>query len=500
MADSTRSRKQFWEHSSTPIYILIAVTLVFACISHVDSFSRDDDKGAVNCSRSRTCTKCAERPLCSWSLERQTCVDMTQKPELLMVNVRGHCPRLTAIDTFAYKTLLPFTYRVKISNDVSGFVKYLAKTNVTCTLKGVRFNGTVNEDADTIDCAAISNEHLGFGNQRLMIYHYSVEFDGVPLRFDDGVNNYFTVYNTHFCKVDYRAKDCVACSWESARNAFFYKRCSAGNACTGLFEYYDRQNTTAEGVRTSGGRNDDDYDDDDAPAAEQPADGLYEPPADACGPDMTIESVEPLTAPWSGGTTLVITVKSHELLAEGRKATVTVAGRDCVYPKTVNGETITCTVGPPKPEDLAAGPVRVVYGPLRLTSDQTLRFIYPEPTALSPACGPVSGGTLLRIAGRFMDAGSTVTVSVGPANVPCELLARREDHALCLTGPADGPSAGSVTVVFDKSLRRTVGANDVIAQFVYAGDPVLDARQPFAGIASGGTYVPVRGRHLQLRI
>jgi len=146
--------------------------------------------------------------------------------------------------------------------------------------------------------------------------------------------------------------------------------------------------------------------------------------------------------------------------------------------------------------------VHVEYGPLQLTSSQTFQFVYPEPTALSPTCGPVSGGTLLHITGHSLDAGSTATVSVGPSNVPCELVARYEDRVLCVTGPADQPAAGAVTMVFDKFLRRKVGVNSTTAppfkpvQFVYAGDPVLDANQPFSGIASGGTYIPVRGRHL----
>jgi len=394
------------------------------------------------------------------------------------VNIRAHCPQLTAVDAFSYDTLLPFAYRVRVSNDQSGFVRYLAKTNVACSVMGTTYNGTVNEDEDTIECAAVDSDRLGFDKQRrrLAVYRYGVEFDGVPLRVDDGADNYFTVYNAQYCDgVARKTEGCVACFWHHRTSMMtsYYKRCSARNQCTGLFEYYDR---------TSGGERNDD---DDSAAAE--------PPAGAC-PEMTVRSVEPLTAPWSGGTTLVISVGNHELLAESRKVTVTVAGRDCVYPQTVNGQTITCTVGPPKPEDSPSGPVRVAYGPLRLTSAHEFRFLYPKPTALSPACGPVSGGTLLRIAGRSMDAGSTVTVSVGPADVPCEVLTRSEDHVLCATGPsADGrPVAGDVTVVFDKLLRRTVQSG----RFAYAGDPTLSAQQPFAGIASGGTYLPVRGRHL----
>lgn len=99
-------------------------------------------------------------------------------------------------------------------------------------------------------------------------------------------------------------------------------------------------------------------------------------------------------------------------------------GRNCVYPKTINGETISCKVEPPKSNDLVKSLVHVTYAPLRLTSAQTFQFVYPELTSLSPACDPVSSRTLLHnTGGSLHDAVTTATVSVGPANVPCELIA-----------------------------------------------------------------------------
>lgn len=462
-------------------------------VSQVDSFKHDKNKDAEYCSKSRTCTKCAEKPSCSWSLERQTCVNTTRMPEVLVVNIREHCPQFTIVDSIVNKMHLPFTYKVEVSNDLSGFLKYLGKSNITCSLRGVTYNGTVGEESDTINCESINNDnHLEFDKQRLMIYHYSIAFNGVPLRFDDGVNNYFTVYDRHYCDIADKNKDCVACSWDSELHTFYYKRCSAANMCTGLFEFTDGRNATSFEDTMA----DDQYNED--TIALLPGSG---PSATDCK-DMKIQSVEPLSAPWSGGTMLVITIKNHDVLSESRKVTVTVAGRDCVYPKTVNDETISCTVGPPKPNASVTGPVHVEYGPLRLTSAQTFQFVLPEPIGLSPTCGPVSGGTLLHITGRSLDASSTATVSVGPANVPCELIARYEDRVLCVTGPSNGPAAGAVTIVFDKFLRKKVGVNSTTSpsfkpvQFMYAGDPVLDAGQPFSGIASGGTYIPVRGRHL----
>jgi len=67
---------------------------------------------------------------------------------------------------------LPSTYKVKVSNNMSGFLKYLGKSNITCSLKGVTYNGTVSEEEDTINCESISNDNLEF--DKLMIYHYSI--------------------------------------------------------------------------------------------------------------------------------------------------------------------------------------------------------------------------------------------------------------------------------------------------------------------------------------
>jgi len=63
--------------------------------------------------------------------------------------------------------------------------------------------------------------------------------------------------------------------------------------------------------------------------------------------------------------------------------------------------------------------------------------VAPRPT---PTCGPVAGGTLLHITGRSLDDNSTATIPVGPANVPCELVARYEDGVLCLTAPLFKPA------------------------------------------------------------
>jgi len=57
------------------------------------------------------------------------------------------------------------------------------------------------------------------------------------------------------------------------------------------------------------------------------------------------------------------------------------------------------------------GPVVITYRASLLTveSTQTFRFVYPKITDISPLGGPLTGGTLLAVRGRHLDAGSLVS-------------------------------------------------------------------------------------------
>jgi len=217
--------------------------------------------------------------------------------------------------------------------------------------------------------------------------------------------------------------------------------------------------------------------------------------------------VEPLSALWTGGQQVKVTVNNHMILADSvGEVKVTVAGRDCVRPTIVdrrNGR-VTCLLTAPGYDYVSAqadvkGPVLITYQPSSLTveSAQIFRFVYPEITDISPSCGPLTGGTLLTVRGRHLDAGSLVTIEMAigdgvPSSVPCEVVARHSNRILCLTGPSNKPAAGTVNVVFDKSLGVQDGTNGLL-MFIYTAGPVLAAGQQFGGIASGGTGMPVRG-------
>lgn len=106
-------------------------------------------------------------------------------------------------------------------------------------------------------------------------------------------------------------------------------------------------------------------------------------------------------------------------------------------------------------------------------------------TALDPACGPSSGGTLLTLEGAGLE--QVVEVMVGGVVVPLEDLAP-DGTWLTLTTPA-GDLGSAEVVVLDSS-----GDEERLAfEFVAGSVPVLSSVFPAAGAAAGGTEVLLQG-------
>lgn len=150
-----------------------------------------------------------------------------------------------------------------------------------------------------------------------MIFFYYVKFNNnsVILRLDNDSDYYVPHYN-HECGV-MRDDDCMTCAWTADGYINYFKRCSSTNRCSGLYQFYDRryvQNFTTTSTAV-------------APVLLQCA-------------NASVQSVEPVSAPWTGGTVVRITVKNHRILNEKKSVVVTVAGRECVGPKLVNIDTI----------------------------------------------------------------------------------------------------------------------------------------------------------------
>lgn len=98
---------------------------------------------------------------------------------------------------------------------------------------------------------------------------------------------------------------------------------------------------------------------------------------------------------------------------------VSVAGIICQPDKSryERTEQIVCKIdGPGKPDE-RSGPVIVKVADFRGESKQNYRFVDPKPESIEPKHGPKSGGTLLTIRGKYMNAGSVIRAFID--DLPC---------------------------------------------------------------------------------
>lgn len=98
-----------------------------------------------------------------------------------------------------------------------------------------------------------------------------------------------------------------------------------------------------------------------------------------------------------------------------------VAGVQCepyeaLYVKT---KEIVCRVDGPGSNKPRSGPVIVRVEDFRGESKHNYNFVDPEISGISPKFGPRSGGTVLKIKGKYMNAGSRILAFVD--DLPCKI-------------------------------------------------------------------------------
>ena len=119
-----------------------------------------------------------------------------------------------------------------------------------------------------------------------------------------------------------------------------------------------------------------------------------------------------------------------------------------------------------------------------------------------PTRGPVSGGTVLSISGRFLNVGSHVSAELD--DLPCVVnKTQSSSHRLvCVTSQAagswDGGKEGKGLPATVQMLAVTVdGARRTLASpFVFTPDPRVLELKPLRSPWSGGRLVTVHGTHL----
>ncbi|XP_063883556.1 LOW QUALITY PROTEIN: plexin-B-like [Scylla paramamosain] len=225
-------------------------------------------------------------------------------------------------------------------------------------------------------------------------------------------------------------------------------------------------------------------------------------------PTPRIDLIQPLAGPLEGGTMVTIEGSNLGLREEDVKNNVFIGDVPChVHDYRVSVK-ITCLTGPaPLTHGTHSGsdlqfPVRVTTP--AGTTRSTVKFTYTNVsvTGVWPTRGPVSGGTVLSISGRFLNVGSHVSAELD--DLPCVVnKTQSSSHRLvCVTSRASGSWEGGkegeglpatvrmLTVMVDGARRS------LASPFVFTPDPRVLELKPLRSPWSGGRLVTVHGTHL----
>ncbi len=202
----------------------------------------------------------------------------------------------------------------------------------------------------------------------------------------------------------------------------------------------------------------------------------------ATPPAPAITNLTPSKGPVAGGTTVVIT--GTGFLGLSGTGAVTFGGTNATS-YTVDSATKITAKAPAH----AAGSVRVkvttAYGVSANTAADDFTYVGPPAVAsLSPATGPVAGGTSVVITGTDLTGATGVTFGGVVATFTV-------DSATKITAKAPAHAAGSVRVKVTTAFG--VSANTAADDFTYVGAPAITGLDPTSGPTAGGTTVVITG-------
>ncbi|KAK0081171.1 hypothetical protein PV325_012648 [Microctonus aethiopoides] len=215
-------------------------------------------------------------------------------------------------------------------------------------------------------------------------------------------------------------------------------------------------------------------------------------------PNPEIHSFEPMMGPWEGNTNVTIRGINLGKTFNDIYGGVTVAGMNCqpyesLYIRT---KQITCRVDGPGERERKLGPVIVKIEDFRGQSKYNYEFVNPVITNISPKYGPRSGGTIVKITGRYMNAGSEIKVTID--ELPCSVISAESNETLCMTSASDVNRNGTLLMIFDGRNRTYNGF------FEYVDDPTIESVESGVaaqmkvpkGIPAGGIKMSVTGKNL----
>ncbi|TRY99778.1 hypothetical protein DNTS_033945 [Danionella cerebrum] len=106
-------------------------------------------------------------------------------------------------------------------------------------------------------------------------------------------------------------------------------------------------------------------------------------------------------------------------------------------------------------------------------------FVTPEVTDINPSFGPKSGGTLITLLGKNLDAGGSRSVILGDRNCPVESISSDGMLLVCRSQGAEEASEADVKVVIDGSIISSTRT------FSYKVNPEVVGLKPNCGFQRG---------------
>ncbi|XP_015369702.1 PREDICTED: uncharacterized protein LOC107165814 isoform X2 [Diuraphis noxia] len=379
MAGSGKSykNKTYFNHNSMNELLLIVYTMALTFPTHSSTLEAEFNK--FSCTDSMTCTKCTINPMCVWYLKQQECENKNKfNSSSLIISRKEECPQFSAVTTYQYddNKYISVKYIVKIKNDLVGFINYLNKTQLYLEIQpDFRTPVTIVNETNIL---------CSFRQTKLSVSlvpdtsFFLIKFNDTMLRFDNVADHYVTVYGLKECSAHQNYIACATCGWYKNGYSNYLKLCSSENTCKDKKSLYIKNN------------------------AKNQSNEKVAYVTNDCA-EINVSTVDPLSGPETGGTTVTIIVRNHWIFEESRTVMVTVAGTECLNPRTSGLETITCTTT--QSVGTLSGPIVVEYSSietvLRIESSQIFRFcMKPVLDAYQLLVGIVSGGTSVSVCGN----------------------------------------------------------------------------------------------------
>ncbi|XP_074862058.1 plexin-A1 isoform X1 [Carettochelys insculpta] len=211
--------------------------------------------------------------------------------------------------------------------------------------------------------------------------------------------------------------------------------------------------------------------------------------------DPKITKLSPETGPRQGGTRLTITGENLGLKFEDVRLGVRVGKVMCIPIESeyISAEQIVCEISDASPGRAHDARVEVCIRDCspsyKATSPKSFTFVTPTFYRVTPARGPLSGGTWISIEGSHLNAGSDVTVTIGGRL--CVFSWRSAREIRCRTPPGQSPGGSPILI----NINRAELSNPEV-KYNYTEDPTIQKIDPEWSIKSGGTLLTVIGTNL----